>query len=209
MPRAKQRRGLDGCVVQPFQLPDTPANRTGVETCIRLAGLSPRTTRASRFWHDIGDVLERSRALETLEAEIPRPASERAALNQLESALSALTSAIDDLDAMTRDRLAFARADLVELRRQSEACDRAITIADRAVAAQESRGAAPRRARRTAVNWLAEVFQTHEEGHAHDYAERLQDVLIEAATLGGISMPRADRVLALVSPSLKVPRRIP
>jgi hypothetical protein len=71
-------------------------------------------------------------------------------------------------------------------------------------------GAAAKYARRIVVNELAAAFQQHAQVDAEDfYSEALCDFIIAACRLGGIALPRSDRVLDLIAPPLKVPRKTP
>lgn len=219
MPRAKPRRGPGAVIVAPLKLARTPNNIEAVQTCYDLAWLEPTSQSAKSFWRRVGETLEAAPAWKTLEADSPRPASERASLARVSAPIANLKAAMEDLAADTLTRLYIAGADTQALRGQLDAFERAITIAEfelqgvhlrkgkwARVKPVESRGAAPQRWRRITVNLLAATFQEYEQGPSDDYAERLRNFLLAAATLIDLDLPRPDRVLALVNAPLKVHR---
>ena len=122
--------------------------------------------------------------------------------------------AIDQLDSRTREALQGVPPDgfdLATLRRLLDGFDRAITIVDqRLERADDSRGSDPQEARRLVLLLVARAYQeatTIDE--PSEYLEALQECLESSCTLAGIDLPRSDRLLDLLPPSVKVPRKTP
>jgi hypothetical protein len=116
----------------------------------------------------------------------------------------------EDLDVSTHHLLFLAGLNSRELLKQLDALSKAITLTEKELEGPESRGAAAKYARRIVVNELAAAFQQHAQVDAEDfYSEALCDFIIAACRLGGIALPRSDRVLDLIAPPLKVPRKTP
>lgn len=221
MPRAKPRRRWAGGWVHGLGLAKTPAVKAAMLKLGKLARVEPGVSYL-KLCKAVDAALSNYPGATKLDG-APRPANQRAALDHMTPHVQALRRAVDDLDTRTSNLLDIAALrpvaadaprrpvtlDLMVLREQLRLLAATITVVDgRLAGASDSRGAEPQDGLRYILGRLATSFQNLEGGKAQDYQDRLRDFLVGACAIGTVPLPRKDRVLDLLDPSVKVPRGI-
>ena len=207
MPRPKAPRGVDGWLVEPLRIADRKMMIEAGREMAVLANLAPSEVRP--LLARVKEALEIYPGL-SAHGHIPSPSSQLVAIRALADRVRGLKADLQSLDPTVRDALTMAGADRLVLFSHLDKLERATSIVVRRLDGVESRGKPPDSARSLVVDIVAAAFHDVESGPPGDYADRLRQFIVAACSLQPeISLPRVDRILDLVSPSVKVPRSSP